>query len=96
MRPRRSGRGKAVKIGRKAFAAARCVKDSVTPIGMLGWVFEQIGGFGFFDAMQRLQRNRSAYWDSATGTVVIFDPAHPDLGTAFPPDRGYIYFRDLL
>jgi hypothetical protein len=48
------------------------------------------------DAMRHLERNRRAYWDDTTGTVVIFDPSHPDLGTAFPPDQGYIYFRDVL
>jgi len=48
------------------------------------------------DATRSLERGRKAYWDSATGTVVIFDPGHPDFGTAFPPDRGYIFFRDVL
>jgi len=48
------------------------------------------------DDVRQLERSRRAYWDSETGTVIIFDPGHPDLGTAFPPDDGYIYFRDVL
>jgi len=29
---------------------------------------------------------KKAFWDDATETVVIFDPANPDLGTASRPD----------
>jgi hypothetical protein len=38
---------------------------------------------------------KKAFWDDATDTVVIFNPADPDLGTAFPPDDGYQFFLDL-
>jgi hypothetical protein len=34
----------------------------------------------------RTDIEKRAFWDRATETVVIFDPANPDLGTAFRPD----------
>jgi hypothetical protein len=60
----------------------------------------------FQDFIERVMRNptetrplkdgRSAYWDEATGTVVVRDPKHPDGGTAFRPRDGkYHYDRGL-
>jgi len=43
----------------------------------------------------RTDIEKRAFWDHGTGTVVIFDPANPDLGTAFPPDDGYQFFQLL-
>ncbi|NBC87696.1 MAG: hypothetical protein GVY25_16045 [Bacteroidetes bacterium] len=34
----------------------------------------------------RTDIQKKAFWDDATETIVIFDPANPDLGTAFRPD----------
>jgi hypothetical protein len=43
---------------------------------------------------KRLQDGRSAYWDDATGTVVIYNPRLDQVenGTAFIPDEGRYYF----
>jgi len=61
----------------------------------------------FVDLIQNIIRNpdevktfrtdiqKKAFWDEETGTVVIFNPADPDLGTAFPPDEGYQFFLEL-
>ena len=46
--------------------------------------------------VRNLSRGRTAYWDDATGTVVIHDPKSPDLGTAFRPAEGKRYFTDVL
>lgn len=35
---------------------------------------------------------RFAYWDVAHGTIVVIDPANPDLGSAFVPSSGHRYF----
>ena len=35
-----------------------------------------------------LRDGRAAYWDSASGTLVIFNPKDPDLGTAYKPLEG--------
>ncbi len=52
----------------------------------------------FVDLIQNIIRNpdevktfrtdiqKKAFWDNDTETIVIFDPANPDLGTAFRPD----------
>jgi filamentous hemagglutinin len=45
--------------------------------------------------VRNLSRGRTAYWDDATGTVVIHDPRSPDLGTAFRPKDGRSYFEGL-
>jgi RHS repeat-associated protein len=45
--------------------------------------------------VRSLSRGRTAYWDDATGTVVIHDPRSPDLGTAFRPKDGRSYFEGL-
>ena len=42
-----------------------------------------------------LPNGRSAYWDDATGVVVVVDPNNPDNGTAFKPKIGKKYFDDL-
>ena len=42
-----------------------------------------------------LSRGRTAFWDDATGTVVIHDPRSPDLGTAFRPKDGRAFFEGL-
>ncbi|HTR85354.1 MAG TPA: hypothetical protein VMI56_12810 [Reyranella sp.] len=44
---------------------------------------------------RELDRGRKAYWHAPSGTVVIEDPANPDGGTAFRPDRGKAYFDEL-
>lgn len=46
-------------------------------------------------ASRNLSNGRSAYWDDASGTVVIRDPRSPDGGTAFKPTRGRAFFEDL-
>ena len=46
-------------------------------------------------ASRHLSRGREAYWDDATGTVVICDPSTADGGTAFKPDRGRKYYEGL-
>jgi hypothetical protein len=33
--------------------------------------------------VRMLEKGRKAFWDEATGSIVIHDPAHRDLGTAF-------------
>jgi hypothetical protein len=45
--------------------------------------------------VRSLTGGRSAYWDDSSGTVVIRDPASPDLGTAFRPVSGRLYFEGL-
>jgi filamentous hemagglutinin len=44
---------------------------------------------------RNLTNDRTAFWDDATGTVVIYDSLAPDLGTAFKPARGKTYFDYL-
>jgi filamentous hemagglutinin len=44
---------------------------------------------------KNLTNDRTAFWDDASGTVVIYDPNSPDLGTAFKPSRGRTYFDYL-
>jgi hypothetical protein len=46
--------------------------------------------------VRSLGRGRTAYWDDATGTVVIHNPKAPDLGTAFRPVAGKRFFTDEL
>ena len=46
-------------------------------------------------ASKALSKGRKAYWDEDSGTVIIFDPANPDLGTAFRPTDGRLYFDNL-
>lgn len=46
-------------------------------------------------ATKPLASHRRGYWDAATGTVVITNPADPDCGTAFRPARGILYYRNL-
>ena len=43
-----------------------------------------------------LRRGRVAFWDQQSGRVVIYDPNNRDLGTALRPDRGSLYFDDLI
>jgi hypothetical protein len=45
--------------------------------------------------VRELKRGRSAYWDEGTGTVVIRDPNHSDMGTAFRPPQGREVFSGL-
>ncbi|TRL37447.1 hypothetical protein FNA46_15170 [Rhizobium straminoryzae] len=42
-----------------------------------------------------LTNSRAAYWDSRTGTVIIFNPLPEDCGTAFRPTSGKAYFDNL-
>jgi filamentous hemagglutinin len=42
-----------------------------------------------------LSGGRTAYWDDATGTVVIVNPKATDGGTAFRPINGRTYFDNL-
>jgi hypothetical protein len=46
-------------------------------------------------ANRALSGNRVAYWDARTGTIVIFNPAAQDCGTAFRPDKGVSYYNNL-
>ena len=45
--------------------------------------------------VRQLSRGRTAFWDDATGTVVIRDPRSPDLGSAFRPKNGRAFFNGL-
>ena len=47
-------------------------------------------------AMRWLQNGRTAFWDDATGTVVIRDPRRWDGGTCFRPAAGRKYFQEDL
>ena len=42
-----------------------------------------------------LGRGRTAYWNDEKGILVIWDPKSPDLGTAFRPKTGRLYFEGL-
>ncbi len=44
-------------------------------------------------ANRQLSSGREAYWDDATGTVVILDPNSNDGGTAFKPNSGRRYYE---
>jgi len=46
-------------------------------------------------ATKNLVRGRTAFWDEASGTIVIRDPKSLDGGTAFRPKAGRKYFDDL-
>jgi hypothetical protein len=45
--------------------------------------------------MRSLSNGRSAFWDNATGSVVIRNPSAVDGGTAFIPKNGVDYFLNL-
>ena len=45
--------------------------------------------------MRSLSNGRSAFWDNATGSVVIRNPRAVDGGTAFIPKNGVDYFLNL-
>ncbi|MCU7829556.1 MAG: RHS domain-containing protein [Candidatus Thiodiazotropha sp. (ex Myrtea sp. 'scaly one' KF741663)] len=47
-------------------------------------------------ATRQLKNGRTAFWDDATGTVVIRNPKAVDGGTAFQPTLGRQYFDDIL
>jgi RHS repeat-associated protein len=47
-------------------------------------------------ATRQLSGGRTAYWDDATGTVVIRNPRATDGGTAFRPTLGRKYFDEIL
>lgn len=47
-------------------------------------------------AVRHLSNGRTAYWDNASGTVVIRHPSAKDGGTAFKPTAGVKYFNDTL
>src|SRR5439155_10817131 len=42
-----------------------------------------------------LERGRVGFLDESTGTVVIYDPKNPDLGTAFIPPDPVGYYNNL-
>jgi len=46
-------------------------------------------------ATKNLVRDRTAFWDEASGTIVIRDPKSLDGGTAFRPKTGRKYFDNL-
>jgi len=46
-------------------------------------------------ASKGLANGRQAFWDDASQTVVIRDPNHPDMGTAFRPGNGRAYYDGL-
>jgi RHS repeat-associated protein len=43
-----------------------------------------------------LSDGSTAYWSEPYQTIVIHNPADPDLGTAFPPDDGYWFYWQLI
>lgn len=45
--------------------------------------------------IKRLERDRVAYWDDSSGTLVIEDPGDTDGGTAFRPHDGRVRFDTL-
>lgn len=45
--------------------------------------------------VKALKDGRTAYWDGASGTVVIVNPSASDGGTAFKPAAGKAYFDQL-
>ena len=45
--------------------------------------------------IRALSGGRTAYWDDASGTVVIHNPSAADAGTAFRPKSGRSYFEGL-
>lgn len=53
------------------------------------------GILGQPSAQKELARGRHAYWDDASGTVVIRSGDHPDGGTAFRPKTGRAYYENL-
>jgi filamentous hemagglutinin len=44
---------------------------------------------------KKLSAGRTAYWDGASGTIVIHNPTAADRGTAFKPVNGKTYFDNL-
>jgi filamentous hemagglutinin len=46
-------------------------------------------------ASRRLSNDRTAYWDEASGAVVIANPHDRDAGTCFKPRAGRAYFDNL-
>jgi hypothetical protein len=46
-------------------------------------------------ASKPLENNRTAYWHTATGTLVILNLAVDDCGTAFRPNVGRLYYNNL-
>jgi hypothetical protein len=46
-------------------------------------------------APKPLNNNRTAYWHTATGTIVIRNLGADDCGTAFRPDAGQLYYTNL-
>lgn len=46
-------------------------------------------------AVRQLNRNRTAYFQESTSTVVIVNPAAADMGTAFQPRNARSYFNGL-
>lgn len=46
-------------------------------------------------AVRHLSKGRTAYWDCASGTVVIRNPGAIDGGTAFKPRQGKAFFENL-
>lgn len=45
--------------------------------------------------VRHLSSGRAAYWDQASGTVVIRNASAADMGTAFRPTAGRTYFENL-
>ena len=43
-------------------------------------------------ASKNLKNGRTAYWDDATGTIVIVNPKDKDGGTIFRPRNGKGYY----
>ncbi len=46
-------------------------------------------------ASRRLENRRFAFWDEASGTIVIVNLRADDCGTAFRPSRGRAYYDGL-
>jgi hypothetical protein len=45
---------------------------------------------------RRLRGNRVAFWNTAEGLLVIYNPSDPDLGTAYWPIEGQREYESLF
>ena len=47
------------------------------------------------DAERALARDRTAYWHSESGTIIVLSPNAPDGSTCFKPSDGQRYFERI-
>ena len=97
----------AVEIGHgHAFAAHQAEFQEGVVIAGLAYPGPSIGNADQFSILIRsimanpsqnkaLINNRHAYWDNATGAVVILNMNANDCGTAFRPNAGIAYYNNL-